>query len=426
MRVVWAWVVGLVLIGCTGDDSNPPPIDGGDDSGTAASSTAGNDAGTAQPDDDDDGETANVDTLGDETAVGDETAGPGDPTLCWEVTEVGIVSGMPTGAAVYDLDDNGTDTLVVWQTATDLSTTDVHFIDLDVQSTVTLAGAFEALADFDGDGNLDALMLDSPGMFTIYPGQGDGFDSDGTTVDFPGGDVAGAQDLDGDDNADLLLRDSEVSLLVALNQGSAVFTADATLGVPSQVRMDTHAAASDSSRFAVRSQPGPGDSGCNDNRFDTVVYDAGDLTIVSGSAVGSWDSPIAVVDVSGEGNPDVFAVACDTIPSVTDLDLLTDDDSGTLVRTSVVDGVQWAAVADVDGDGTLDAVWGDEVDGEMLVRLDLAGAALTESTGVSAATVEHNAVYSADLDDAGGQEILRAVLQGADVRYDRIAAVDCR
>ena len=401
----------------------------GDDEGDSGGNEAGDDTSSTGTTGGSDGvdTVAPMDTSGGSDEVepdssSDTTEGPGDPTLCWQVDPLATVSGEPTGAAVFDADGDGAQELWVWIVSTDLSSTELIAITPDAEEAFDITGVFVTLADFDGDGEHDVLAQDSPGVYSIYLGTGDGFAVDPIMVQYPGGELVGAFELDGDGNADMLLRTSQVALESALGDGAGVFAADASVGVPAQERMDATPAPGGDGWFALRSQPAPGMDECNENRIDTVQYAGGDLMISNNGPMGSWEVPIAQADVSGEGVPDVFVAECDGIVDVTTLRLLTDDGES-ISESGVVDNVQWAVPADVDGDGTVDVVWGDEAD--MLVRLDVTTPEGTESTGVDASTVEHNAVLAADLDGQGGQEILRAVPNGGETLYERIYTVDC-
>lgn len=411
----------LVCTACSGDDSSDSGGDGpgSGDSSTADPTSAGSSDEAATP------PTGEGSTASEPDSSGADTEGPGEPTLCWTVEELGVLAEPPGGMAVYDSDGDGSQELWAWSISVDLSSTELTRLALGSEEVSSLSGAFVALADFDGDDNLDALMQDSPGAWSIYFGTGADFGGTATTVDAPDGPIAGAFDLDGDGSADLVQGLSSNSLGASLWMGSGVFTTETTLGVPAQTSMDAFPAPASTNLFALRSQPAPGNRGCNDNRIDTISFAGGALTSSATGPMAQWEPPVAVIDVSGEGSPDVFVVACDGIPSLTSLRLLTDVGDGSLVESTVVDNVQWATVADVDGDGTVDVVWGDEVEGDMLVRLDVTTPEGAESTGVAAGTVEHNAVRVADLDGDGDQEILRATEIDGEVHIDRIAAVDC-
>ncbi|MBL4685638.1 MAG: VCBS repeat-containing protein [Nannocystaceae bacterium] len=411
----------LVCTACSGDDSGDS---GGDGPGSGDSSTAdptsvgsGDEAATPQ--------TSEGSTASEPDSSGADTEGPGEPTLCWTVEALGVLAEPPGGMAVYDSDGDGSEELWAWSVSVDLSSTELTRLALGPEEVVTLPGAFVALADFDGDDNLDALMEDSPGAWSIYFGTGLDFGGAATTVDAPEGRIVGVFDLNGDGSADLVQGLTSNSLGGSLWMGSGVFATGTTLGVPAQTSMDAFPVSGSTDLFALRSQPAPGNRGCNDNRIDTLSFVGAALATSATGPMAQWEPPLAVIDVTGEGSPDVFVVACDGIPSVTNLRLLTDVGEGTLVESTVVDNVQWATVADVDGDGSLDVVWGDEVEGEMLVRLDVTTPEGTESTGVAAGTVEHNAVRVADLDGDGDQEILRAIEIDGEIHIDRIAVVDC-
>ncbi len=405
-----------MLCACAGDDGD----DGADTPG--GEETADGTAGTGMTD-------AAATMSMDETATvgldstGVDTDGPAAPTLCWTVDELGAVPGEPTGMATFDSDGDGSGELWVWTVTVNLSSTELVRFGPDGDDVQSLPGAFITLADFDGDGSADALMEDTPGVRSIYLGDGVGFDTMPIVVEAPGGALVGVLDLDGDGSADFLQALSENSLGSSLWTGAGIFAADAMLGVPAQASMTAYPAADTSGAFALVSQPSPGDKGCNVNRVDTHAYVGAMLTTSATGPMDMWDAPVSVVDVSGEGSPDVFVAACDTNPSVTNLRLLTDAGDGSIVESTVIDGAQWAVPADVDGDGVVDLVYGDETD--MLVRLDFSDPDSTESTGVEAGTVQNNAVRVADLDGEGRQEILRASNIDGETRFDRIAVVDC-
>jgi hypothetical protein len=254
----------------------------------------------------------------------------GDPSIRAE-----LVAADVDGDGILDLVD--ADLLSV-----SLGNGDGSFRDAFYDNLVSASGI--ALADFDGDGKLDAALYraDRPGL-TLRLGQGDGTFPKERTITVPvSGNIGAvaAADLDGDGHSDLVVS-AGGSLLVLLGKGDGTFAA---------------------------AQPVPGGAASaiaavdldGDHRIDLIVSSAGgSVSTVLLNAGGGVFRPAGTVPASGQLR--VADLDGDRIP-----DLLVFGDSLVSFRGKA-DGTFEAArsygfggsdfgVADLDGDGRAEIV----------------------------------------------------------------------
>ena len=182
--------------------------------------------------------------------------------------------------------------------------------------TVAQTASAVAICDVNGDGKMDAVVNSGPGTIYIFPGNGDGtFGLPYTVLNngMPGNNIL-CGDVNGDGKADLLNVASSVGLIVALGNGD--FTFQPSVTKPSTV--------------VTRTRPLLLD--VNGDHHPDVVVDDGEgggggnsVSVFLGNGAGGFLAPILSPYVSP-------------------------------VTSSDGDLSQTLALADVDGDGKLDAV----------------------------------------------------------------------
>ncbi|HEX7964474.1 MAG TPA: FG-GAP-like repeat-containing protein [Gammaproteobacteria bacterium] len=254
----------------------------------------------------------------------------GDGTFKGQATYATGLS--PTYVAIADLNDNGPDILVA---NTGESTLGVLRNKGDgtfaAQTATTISGPPTtstvqtiAAADFDGDGKVDVVITntDPNGTTVIYePGEGRGrFGQSRSFTAGPQPRYVQALDADGDGHLDLLTGSIATGLLRVLK--------------------------------------GNGQGGFHAG----VYYPAAGIN--SGLAV----QPFATGDVDGDGNPDIVAIN----PAGSFIQVLHNDGSGGFpLQGSYATGAVPSDVkaADLDGDGHADVVEVDSADGTLGVRL---------------------------------------------------------
>ncbi len=315
-----------------------------------------------------------------------------------------------------------------------------------------------ALADVDGDGDLDVLVGNAPEQNRLYLNDGSGVLTDATAQLPPMLDNTAALalgDEDGDGDLDLLVGNFQEQNRLHLNDGSGVF-ADATAQIP---------ASSDETRaVAVGDVDGDGDLDAwigNSGQDRLYLNDgAGAFTDATAQLPAVLDSTSAVAlgDVDGDGDLDAltgnfgqpdrlylndgagvfsdataqlpgvsgftFAVALGDVDGDGDLDALIGNgqvigqqdrlylNSGVGVFTdatsqlpAILDDTLAVALGDVDGDGDLDALAGNA--GQDRLYLNDGTGAFTDATAQLPAVLDGTlAVALGDVDGDGDLDLL--------------------
>ncbi len=222
-----------------------------------------------------------------------------------------------------------------------------------------------ALGDLDGNGNLDAFVVNSSQPNRLYVNDGSGnftasdIPASGTPRDSQG---VSLRDLDGDGDLDAFVVNDGQTNRIYTNDGSGNFTAS-----------DIPASARDSAGVALGDLDGDGD-------LDAFVVNDGDLNRLyvndgSGSAGGFTvsDAPgsarnsagVALGDLDGDGDLDAFVVNGTPTPTPTMSSpspqpnrLYVNDGSGGFTVSDAPGSARnsaGVALGDLDGDGDLDA-----------------------------------------------------------------------
>lgn len=219
------------------------------------------------------------------------------------------------------------------------------------------------LADFDGDGNLDAATANNGSDdVTVLLNDGDGALLLAATLTAGGGPSGIATaDFDGDDNADLVVvnvSDSTASIFAGNGDGSfAPATSEAVGLFPENVVT------------ADFDRDGDADFATSDLFGDTVTVRLGngDGTFANAITIDVAPGPngLAVGDFDGDQNPDLAVTLDDAFPG--EVAILLGDGSGDFAVQSPTletgDAPLSVAVGDLDGDGSQDLAvpnWGED------------------------------------------------------------------
>ena len=239
------------------------------------------------------------------------------------------------------------------------------------------------VGDFNGDGIPDAAAGGlSASQFMLAPGSGDGTFGAATAIPAPGGTLPGtvaSGDLNGDGKPDLVFEGSGVNgNLVAMNQalgGAFNFTSPIGLGaVPAPLAPGTPALG-DLNEDGKLDLVQPANNG-NSGDANTVTYRLGNGDGTFQSAQQLFTNPLpghaalaaAIADVNGDGHLDALA----TINGGTFLTALGNGD-GTFqmpanqASTGTSSPPRWIVVDDLNGDGHADVVVGNIVDTSVLL-----------------------------------------------------------
>jgi len=286
-----------------------------------------------------------------------------------------------------------------------------------------------ALGDLDGDGDLDALVANA-GPNRLLRNDGSGVFADATSpLPAPLDDSRGLAlgDVDGDGDLDVLVGNHGQSRLL-VNDGSGVLT-DAPSQIPGLL-VNTCAVAlgdvdGDGDLDAFLGNVGPcGLAGCGtapdrlySNDGSGVFADAsGNLPPIAGRTASA-----ALGDVDGDGDLDLVlgTVGSCTVFGCTGAQnrLLLNDGAGTFTEASnqlpvVLDWTEAVALADVDGDSDLDALFGNGsgvgIPGEQnrLVLNDGSGVFLDATSQIPAVSDKTRAIALGDVDEDGDLDLL--------------------
>ena len=247
--------------------------------------------------------------------------------------------------------------------------------------TIPVAGAPNdiALADLDGDGDLDMLAScysnAAGNPITLSTRLNNGQGSFGGGADLPGltsgGHLLSTADLDGDGDLDVVLSTNtagQTAASVRFNQGNGTFAGGSELAITGGT-----------GAFALGDIDGDGDADFMTTGFSTGgIYTCLNLGNGSfGSAttyqLGNYPASIALADIDGDGDLDLLG-GC-ARPSTVETRL--NDGQGHFAPTgssvAVGDYPQFVRLADLDSDGDQDVLTGNLYGGSVSVRFNTNG-----------------------------------------------------
>ncbi|MGE5625348.1 MAG: FG-GAP-like repeat-containing protein [Bacillota bacterium] len=227
------------------------------------------------------------------------------------------------------------------------------------------------MADVNGDGKQDAVILGSDGSVAVYLGRGDGsFRSPGHYYAADGGPEAIAvADVNGDGKPDIIvanLTSSDVSVLLGNGDGTFVAQTSAEASAGTGTATPHYAVGADPIFVTVADVNGDGKPDILAANFNdgtvSILLGNGDGTFQTQTTVtvGLGPDDINVADFNGDGKPDIL------VTNSTDgtLGMLLGNGDGTFkpMQTTRVNApiattaLQMAVVGDVNHDGKLDVI----------------------------------------------------------------------
>lgn len=237
-------------------------------------------------------------------------------------------------------------------------------------------------ADFNGDGKLDIASTANSLSGAVLLGSGDGTFKTGATLNVAGAVIATA-DFNGDGKPDLLIaaENQSTSFSVLLGNGDGTF----------QSAIQTNPGTAFTSVVAVDVN--------GDGKPDVLGLAGGTLFVLLGNGDGTFKSavmytigsaagPILTGDFNGDGKLDVLTNA--STQSGSALAVLLGNGDGTFqpsITSTEPSGLNVTTVADVNGDGKLDALGTDQSTGAVLVLTLLGNGDGTFKAPINAATV---------------------------------------
>ncbi len=329
-------------------------------------------------------------------------------------------TGLSSDVALGDLDGDGdldafvtNSGSVTFENRVFLNNGDGTFTDTG-QALGTSASTGVALGDVDGDGDLDAFVTNADGANRVWLNQGGRqggtlgtFADSGLALGMNYSEAVALADLDGDGDLDAFVANR--------GQENTVWRNSDGLGTFFLVTQDAPLGDSGSQDVALGDIDGDGDIdafvanrnayGATGNLANHVWLNDGTGKFTdSGQALGSsYSFGVDLGDIDGDGDLDAFVA---NVGNAEPSQLLLNNGSGAFTDSGLVlapDGYSYGvALGDVNGDGALDALLAHNGSSDNTVFLNNGGGGLVETQTIQ--SMEPSAVAFGDLDGDGFSE----------------------
>jgi hypothetical protein len=363
------------------------------------------------------------------------------PPTSW-CPEVRVIEAGVSSVRVYDTADltgDGIDELLavdVFPFNPQINTTGVQVLrpqgELFVPSVLTMqvTGGYVGFHDIEGDGWRDLVVREPDGpagypfkYYRLETAPEYALAAGPTEIFSPPEQVATFLDLDDDGISDVLgaSLDGDVQT-VFIGLGNADFTPRSTQDYPGALQLDGFDARAPG-WFATVAQ-GFGDFSCDPGWVATTQLQVGGAAVASVlGPVSTHDRVLDVVDVDGNGWPDVYARRCDVPGSTFGVDLLQAYPDG-MGPTWSQAGLAWVETADIDGDGEVDVVYAEPSTGTVTVQFMVGGLPAQIVVGASL-DPRTQAVGHARLFDTAGEQVLVAIPDAVGTTWAVITGAPC-
>ena len=327
--------------------------------------------------------------------------------LFYESSTTGV-GNTPWGVAVADFDGDGD----IDAATSNYGSNSISILKNDGSGSFTLSSTVTGLstpvgiraADFDGDGAIDlAVTNSSSGTVSIFKNNGAGIFTLSSTVNV-GVNPRNleAVDINGDGAIDLVVPNMNSNTVTILkNDGRGIFTTNQTVNVGAQPQYILVADIN------------------NDGYIDLIVSGS-TITILHNNGSGMFTSTIfesagayAMADMDGDGYVDMM-VMDDVTNTVT---VLKNNGSGTFTQLSTVKvgNTPWQAVAaDLDGDGDIDVCVGNNYGNNVSIVKNNGSGTLTQTSLVGVGSYP-GGIAAADVDGNGTIDLIIANSQSNNI-----------
>jgi hypothetical protein len=283
-----------------------------------------------------------------------------------------------------------------------------------VTNSVGTAPSSVVLADVNGDGKLDVIATNSNasglGSASVLLGNGDGtFQAQVTFATGANPSALAVADVSGDGKPDLITANRDGTSSVLLGNGNGSFQAQTSF-----------AAGGNPNGLAVADING-------DNRADLVIVnrDANNVSILLGNGNGAFQaqatyatgvSPrtVTVADLNGDGFRDLVVANHGINITTTSVGVLLGNGNGTFQNLTAftADEPNFAAIADINGDGKLDALTANTTGASVSSLLGNGDGSFQPQTSVASVGGNPYAAALADVNGDGKVDLITANAAG--------------